>query len=105
MSHLRFLVLLAGAAVALPERTFPNSLGDPDAFALWTGNWGDHLHNFYWFGGYNCTDNANEFRPWASAYIGIYGPDNPCPPDRNADGSLDFFDVQLYLAQFAAGCP
>ncbi len=90
------------ALVAPPERTEPNSLGDEDVFALWTGGWNDMLVSFNWYGGYTCTDDAGDFRPWASAYIGIYGPGNPCPPDRNADGSLDFFDVQDFLADFAA---
>ena len=28
-----------------------------------------------------------------------------CPADLNNDGSLDFFDVQMYLNLYSAGCP
>jgi predicted outer membrane repeat protein len=31
--------------------------------------------------------------------------ENPCVPDLNGDGVLDFFDVSAFLAAFSAGCP
>lgn len=30
---------------------------------------------------------------------------SPCPADFNNDGTLNFFDVQIFLGQFSAGCP
>lgn len=49
--------------------------------------------------------------PWqpggsgAELTMGIDATPAPCLPDYVADGSLDFFDVQSFLSNFAAGSP
>lgn len=56
-------------------------------------------------------DTANTGVPaWAlNIDVGAfeYQPDPApaCPADLNNDGSLDFFDVQMYLNLYSAGCP
>ncbi len=47
--------------------------------------------------------HANTFGSGGNTYA--YSNQSACPPDLNDDGSLDFFDVQLFLNLFAAQDP
>ncbi len=94
--------------VVPPEGVEPNSLGSEDVFALFNGGW-DVLENFYWFGGYSCAGGSGfAWAPWADYYLGLYEAGEPGPEGCNvADmaepyGTLDFFDVQTFLAAFSA---
>ncbi len=91
--------------VVPPGGSFPNSLGDDDWMALFfTQDW-SNPDGLYWFGGYDCSGGPGNWTPWASYYLGLYGNGGICPPDRNGDGVLDFFDIQDFLIDFAAGDP
>lgn len=46
--------------------------------------------------------NANGNSTSPSAIIAIR---DPCVPDLNDDGELDFFDISEFLSQFSSGCP
>lgn len=98
---------VTGCVLAVPpERAFPNSLGDFDGMALsFVQDWG-HIDGYYWFDGYDCAPGPGAWIPWASYYLGLYGSSGPpCPGDWNADGALDFFDIQAFLNAFAAEDP
>lgn len=93
--------------VAPPEGVEPNSLGTEDVMALFLGDW-SLLNGFFWFGGYDCSGGSGFlWTPWGDYYLGLYGGGGGpvCEADRNGDGVLDFFDVQDFLADFAAHDP
>lgn len=96
--------------------------GQEDAFAIYAppfgGGDGDILHaGFFWFGGYACegvpVDEIDPdtgmlglgWNPLAAFEHQIFGPSGVCPDagcdaDLTDDGSLNFFDVSLFLSLF-----
>lgn len=102
--------LLTGASgfgLGGPSSTSP---GEVDAIALFQHhNWTD-FDGFVDFGGYDCSGGSGyQWTPWASTYLGLYGPTALscayCDADLNHDCDLDFFDIQKYLNWFASGDP
>ena len=59
----------------------------------------------YWFGGFTCADDgAGGYTPPAMFQVVLYGPGGGgCPADLNNDGSLNFFDVSLFIQDYNAG--
>jgi hypothetical protein len=91
--------------VAPPSGVDPNPIGTHDVIAqFFGGDWCDSS-GLYWFGGYDCTPGPGNWTPWAGYFLGLYGSGGACPPDRNNDGVLDFFDIQDFLIDFAAEDP
>jgi hypothetical protein len=41
----------------------------------------------------------------AQAFLNAFGTGDLATADLNNDGALNFFDVQIYLSLFSAGCP
>lgn len=81
--------------------------GQEDRFAFYGPNGNQYLGGF-WFGGLNCDPDQPDggYVPAAMFEHQLIGPRGNiicCPPDRNCDGSLDFFDVSLFLTDFNAG--
>ncbi len=79
--------------------------GQEDAFALYAPD-GSHA-GLFWFGGFSCDDDGmGGYTPSAMFSHRLYGPGivvDGCLADLNDDGVLNFFDVSLFLADFAAG--
>jgi hypothetical protein len=80
--------------------------GDVDQSAWFAGSWSS-FQRFWDFGGVQCSDDPFLRRPWSTAYIVLYGPivDPNCEVDTNDDGTLDFFDIQVWLGWFSAHDP
>jgi hypothetical protein len=102
--HPEGAVAFSGPGLAGPSpETAP---GDVDSAALFDGSW-DNFTGFFDFGGHECTEPGFQWVPWASAYIGLYRNNVivDCFVDLNQDGSLDFFDIQIWLGWFSAHDP
>ena len=57
-------------------------------------------------GVYDCVaTNSRGTATSAQAFIVVREDPNPCIPDLNDDGLLDFFDVLAFLNAYSAGCP
>jgi hypothetical protein len=94
-----------GCMLVVPPGGSLNTIGDDDWMALFFSQDWSNPDGLYWFGGYDCAGGPGDWNPWASYYIGLYGSGGACPPDRNNDGVLDFFDIQDFLIDFAAEDP
>lgn len=71
--------------------------GSEDLFAFTQG--GGYASGIFWFGGFSC-DPLN-LVPRANFAAQLFGPgDGVCRPDLNNDGSLNFFDISLFLQDF-----
>lgn len=103
------------------DQSIGGSAGSEDAFEIWYEPFPSFLVSFgtFWYGGFTCdrngngvfegdvnSDGENDYRPFASFGIGLLGPSGvhpPCRVDLNGDGSVDFFDIQAFLAAFNSG--
>lgn len=76
--------------------------GEEDVFALYDTA-GLHAGNF-WFGGFAC--EGAQYTPASMFEFQLFGPGDgtpPCPADLNGDGNVNFFDVSMFLQQYAQG--
>ena len=74
--------------------------GSEDLFAIYQD--GVHMGNFN-AGGFSCEPSETGYTPYASfeaQLIGPAGDDGDCRADINGDGSLNFFDITLFLSWF-----
>jgi len=71
--------------------------GSEDLFAFTQG--GGYASGMFWFGGFSC--DPADVTPRANFAAQLFGPgDGVCRPDLNNDGSLNFFDISIFLQDF-----
>ncbi|MEZ6162895.1 MAG: hypothetical protein R3B67_00470 [Phycisphaerales bacterium] len=75
-----------------------------------TGGVGTNCFNFGWDEYYKLSNEWAQLQPFldpdntgALRMPGWDGSTNPCPPDQNGDGELNFFDVSAFLVGYQAG--
>ena len=93
------------AMTSLPDSPLAYQISDPsnaEAGIVASGPFGSFDASWERFGGFGLLGMSH----FAVIVRNVDGPPaEPCPGDLNGDGTLDFFDVSVFISLFNQGCP